>query len=132
MAIPLLKRLLLIVLVALLPGCYKQSIRHVASDISLLQSGSTTREEVLLYWGEPEQRRFDAENREVWIYYQVKKSFLRRTPIIGGSMGSEQYDLAIITFDGDVVRNCTYRSLTEREMKKFEMGRDEPSPARHQ
>jgi hypothetical protein len=119
MAIPLLlKRSMLILLLALvLPACHRQPVRHFSSDVSLLLPGSTTKQEVLSSWGAPEQRQLE-ENGETWIYYQANKSFLRKAPLLGGKMGREQYDVAIITFQGEVVRNCTYRSFDEHEFER--------------
>jgi hypothetical protein len=120
MAIPLLlKRLMLVLLLALaLAACQRQPVRHFSSDVSLLLPGSTTKEEVLSYWGAPEQRQFDSQKGETWIYYQVNKSFLRKTPLLGGKMGREQYDVALIAFQGEVVRSCTYRSFDEKEFER--------------
>jgi hypothetical protein len=53
----------------------------------------------------------------LWIYYQVNKSTLRKTPYVGDKLGSEEYDVLHITFNGDIVETCTYRSLTKEEFQ---------------
>jgi hypothetical protein len=114
----LLKRLMLLMLLLLvLPACQRQPVRHFSADVSLLVPGRTTKQEVLSSWGAPEQRQLD-EKGDTWIYYQANKSFLRRTPLLGGKMGREEYDVAIITFRGEVVRSCTYRSFDEHDFER--------------
>jgi hypothetical protein len=124
----LLKRSMVALLLALvLSACHRQPVRHFSSDVSLLLPGSTTKQEVLASWGAPEQRQLASPQGETWIYYQVNKSFLRKAPLLGGKMGREQYEVAIITFQGEVVRSCTYRSFNEQEFERAGISRSEPT-----
>jgi hypothetical protein len=122
------KQAMVILVVSLaLAGCYRQPVRHLSSDVSLLQPGSTTKQEVLTYLGPPDQRRPDSREGEIWIYHQSKKSFLRKTPLVGRKVGRQQYDVAIITFRGEVVHASTYRSFDEQEFEEAGIGQGESS-----
>lgn len=102
----------------LLPACTHQPVRHLSSDVCLLVPGQMTKKDVLGYLGEPEQRRTDANGQEVWVYYEVNKSTMRKTPYIGNRLGFENYDVVTITFANERVEACVYRSLTEEEFDK--------------
>ena len=69
------------------------------------------------YMGPPDDQQVD-QYGEMWIYYQVNKSLLRKTPFIGDKLGTEDVDVVTIRFQGDQVTACAYRSLTEDEFKK--------------
>lgn len=98
-------------------GCfYRDPVRHLSSDICLI-TPNLTQKEVLATLGSPDQKQ-KGEQGEIWIYYEVKKSFLRKTPYIGEKLGSENYDVVTITFAGDTVSTCLYRAYNEEEIKK--------------
>lgn len=99
------------------PGCYyREPVRHLASDISLI-TPNLTRQEVLNALGHPDHKQ-ESEGGEIWTYYEVKQSTLRKTPLLGTKLGAEQYDVATITFAGDRVRTCVYRSFDESDLEK--------------
>ncbi len=102
----------------LLAGCHGQPVRHLSSDVCLLLPGQMTKKDVLGYLGDPSQRRIGSGGQEVWVYYDVKKSTLRKTPWIGDRLGYANFDVVTITFAGDLMRACVYRSLTEEEFAK--------------
>lgn len=98
----------------LLPACSShQPVRHLSSDVCLLLPGQMTQKDVVGYMGEPNQRRTGSDGREVWLYYEVRQSTLRKTPFIGNRLGSAEYDVVTITFVGDAMQACVYRSLDE-------------------
>jgi len=100
-----------------LSGCFfKAPVRHLASDVCLMSQG-TTRQEVTKYMGPPDDQQVD-QYGEMWIYYQVNKSLLRKTPFIGDRLGTEDVDVVTIRFEGEQVTACAYRSLTVDEFKK--------------
>ncbi|OKY76401.1 MAG: hypothetical protein BM485_03965 [Desulfobulbaceae bacterium DB1] len=112
----------------LLAGCFFRSpVRHLASDVCLLTQG-TTREEVLTYMGPPDDQQVD-QYGEMWIYYQVNKTLLRKTPYIGEKLGNEDVDVVTIRFAGEKVTTCAYRSLTPEEFKKSGISRNDELPA---
>ena len=102
-----------------LSGCfYRDPVRHLASDICLV-TPNLSQEEVLAMLGPPVLRRVTPEEGETWIYYEAKKSTLRKTPYLGDRMGYENYQVATITFFAGQVRTCVYRALTEEEFQKL-------------
>lgn len=103
-------------------GCYRPAVRHLSSDASLIVLGKTTKKEVLGYLGTPDKRVISPDGGEVWHYYQVKKSMLRKTPYIGGKLGSEEYDVLHVVFANDIVRDCVYRLLSEEGFQKSGIG----------
>ncbi len=112
--------LTLILLILFLPSCSHKPVRHLASDICLMTQG-TSKKEVLTYMGSPDEQRTDQQG-ELWIYYQVNKSLLRKTPYIGGNFGDENVDVVTIRFAGDLITTCVYRSLTDEEFRKSGIG----------
>lgn len=77
--------------------------------------------------GPPNEQRMD-QHGEVWIYYQVNKSMLRKTPYIGDKLGDEDVEVVTVHFMGDQISTCAYRSLTPEEFKKTGIGSlNEPS-----
>lgn len=101
-------------------ACSSKPVRHLASDICLMTQG-TTRQEVITYMGPPDEQRVD-QYGEIWVYYQVNKSLLRKTPYIGDSLGTEDVDVVTVRFAGDQVTTCAYRSLTPEEFKESGIG----------
>jgi len=71
--------------------------------------------------GPPDEQHTD-QYGEIWIYYQVNKSLLRKTPYIGDKLGDEDVEVVTVHFMGDQVSTCAYRSLTPEEFKKTGIG----------
>lgn len=106
-------------------GCfYHDPVRHLSSDICLV-TPNLTQKEVLASLGPPDQKQ-KGEQGEIWIYQEVKKSLLRKTPYIGEKLGSKDYEVVTITFAGDRVSTCLYRSYNEEELKKSGITISEP------
>ncbi|MBU0485045.1 MAG: hypothetical protein KKB30_11100 [Proteobacteria bacterium] len=109
---------LFIFLLFLITACgAKEPVRHLSSDVCLVMPEKTTRQEVLSFMGNPDQRQVSPEGDEKWIYARVKKSFWRQTPLIGNYFGFETYDVVTVTFLGDKVFTCVYRELDEKDYK---------------
>ena len=116
-ALPLRFVLCLCLLGFAVTGCfYRDPVRHLSSDICLV-TPNLTQKEVLSSLGTPDQKQ-KGEEGEVWIYYEVKKSLLRKAPYVGEKLGSQDYDVVTITFAGDRVSTCLYRAYDEEELKK--------------
>ncbi|GAB4335409.1 MAG: hypothetical protein Kow0089_05100 [Desulfobulbaceae bacterium] len=107
-------------LLFLLGGCYSKPVRHLASDASLIRAGESTRAEVLQYLGEPDGRRTVAPGVEELVYYEDKRSLLQRSPVVGPMMGTEGYEILVITLTGDLVTSSEFRTFTKGEMERFE------------
>jgi len=105
-------------LLLVLAGCFRpKPVQHLAADACLITPKLSTRQDVLNYLGEPAESQKHEDGSEEWIYYQVNKSLLRKTPYIGDKLGNEEYDVLYITFTGDNVVTCTYRSLSKKEFQ---------------
>ena len=117
MNIRLLSKITLLVLLvtsaAATAGCSRKNVRHLASDVCMISKG-ISQQEVLTYLGHPDERKAGAEG-ETWVYYQVNKSILRKTPFIGDNLGSENVEMATVQFAGDKVITCVYRSIVHEE-----------------
>ena len=98
-----------------LAGCAKKNVRHLASDVCLVSPEKTSKEQVLVYLGQPDQQYEMADGGETWIYYDAKKTALRDTPYIGDKIGDKKYEMVTVTFTGQIVQTVIYRSLTEEE-----------------
>ena len=101
-----------------LTGCHYKPVSHIASDVCLVSPGVSP-QEVITYLGIPEERRLNEQKNEVWVYYQVNKSFLRKTPFIGDKLGNKDYELVTVTFLNGKVSTCAYHSYTEEEVAKL-------------
>jgi hypothetical protein len=107
-------------LLLMLTGCFRHPpVQHLAADASLLTPGKSTRQEVLTYLGEPAEKQQLADNTEMWIYHQVRKSTLREAPYVGEFLGTEEYDVLSVTFSADTVQTVTYRMVPEKDFKKI-------------
>ena len=105
-------------LLFLLAGCFhRKPVQHLAADACLITPKLTTRQDVLNYLGEPAESLKHEDGSEEWIYYQANKSLLRKTPYVGDKLGSEEYDILHIIFNGDIVQTCIYRNLPEKEFQ---------------
>lgn len=80
---------------------------------------STTRQEVLSFLGEPDQKFTATDKTETWLYLKVNKSFAKKLPLLGDKLGEQNYETVTITFTGDLVRTCLYRQFDETEFGKF-------------
>lgn len=108
--------ILLLTIPVLIFGCgSKEPVRYLASEVSLITPQKTTKQEVLTYMGEPNEKSVDMDRGEVWTYYQVNKDLIRKTPYIGDRFGHEEYDVVTITFQGEMVNTCVYRMLKQGE-----------------
>jgi len=107
--------LAVVVMLLFLPACYNKSIRHLASDASLIEVGRSTRTDVLTYLGEPDlQRRLD-DNREEWVFVEEKVSSMQRAPIVGTYFDGRGYDKVFIILENDIVQSCQFRDFEDDE-----------------
>jgi len=99
-----------LVVLLLLVSCTNKPVRHLASDASLIKPGTTTKDDVLTYLGDPDAQQMTSETNERWIYYEETKSKMQNTPYIGNFFNAKGYSRIVVTFDGDNVVDCTYSS----------------------
>lgn len=104
-----------ILLSVLLAGCQGSPEPHLPAEVIALEEGMSGKE-VKARLGDPDFRQETTEGKE-WIYSHVNKSLLRRTPLIGGFLGSADVDVLTVEFQQDRVENFLYESLTPEEFK---------------
>ncbi len=106
---------LLLILLAVLTGCYNKPVRHLASDASLIKVGSSSRNDVLTYLGEPDKQRTHPDGRVEWVYTEEKPSGYQRMPLVGGFFSGDGYDKIYVIFKDDVVQSCQFREFDDDE-----------------
>lgn len=99
-------------------GCGGKYVRHLASDVSMVTPGTTTKQEVINYLGQPDVEYEMAAGDILWVYYEERKDLLRKTPYIGYKIGKETYEIVRVTFSGDNVENIDYMTMKEDEFKE--------------
>ncbi len=118
------KRILLCCLTALLfTGCMNTPVRHLASDASLVTPGTSTRNDVLTYLGDPDERQEKGIGPDRWFYYEEQRSAIQRTFFVGKWFGPKSVSRIIVTFDGDIVTDIQYNAS---ESGQFESAGEQP------
>ncbi len=114
---PSLFRLFLVPIIVsfLLAGCYNRPVRHLASDVSLIKVGHSSREEVLVYLGEPDVQRMVSANLEEWVYIEEEESFYQQAPWVGEVFSADGYGKIVVTLANDVVIGCQYSAFNKDE-----------------
>lgn len=107
--------ILILILSAVLSGCYNKPRRHLASDAILIEVGSSDRNDVLTYLGEPDKQRVLGNGREEWVFIEERPSGLQRTPLVGGFFKGDGYDNVFIVFQDDIVQLCQFREYDKDE-----------------
>lgn len=106
----------------LIGGCSSHEyVRHLASDACLVTPQKSSKQEIQAYFGPPDKKQVLNSGDEEWTYFQQNKSLLRKTPYVGGKLGTEHYDVLIVVFRGDTVDLCQYRMLTDKEFKESQI-----------
>lgn len=99
-------------------GCARKNVRHLASDVSLVSPGTTTKQEVFNYLGQPDAEYKMSDGSLLWVYREAKSSMLRDTPYIGEKIGEEMYEVVKVTFNGDIVQDIGFKTMSEEEFKE--------------
>jgi hypothetical protein len=102
-------------LLLLLSGCFYKPVRHLASDASLITVGESTRQDLLRYLGEPNGRRTVSPGVEEYVYYEDQRNTMERMPMVGPFMGTEGYQMLLITLTGDQVTDSVFRTFRKDE-----------------
>ncbi len=108
--------LFLLLPVLLLYGCQGSPVPHLTGDVIMLEEGMS-KKEVKAYLGEPNSRQEEATDKQ-WIYTHVDKDLLRKTPLIGGFMGSATVNIVTVHFRQDKVTGFSYQTMTPKQYKK--------------
>ncbi|MFH0784423.1 MAG: hypothetical protein V2B20_21045 [Pseudomonadota bacterium] len=108
--------LLLFLAFCTLSGCYMTPVRHLASDVALLQVGKTTSEDVVVFLGDPDEQHDLGDGVQKWLYRDKSVGFLQRTPLIGSKLGSPEVRQAVVTLKNGVVSACDYSYSDQDDM----------------
>jgi len=106
----IIRLLLCISVLVLLVSCSSKPVRHLASDASMVKTGTSTKEDVLAFLGDPDAQQMVSETSERWIYYEETQSSLQKMPYVGGFFNSTGYSRIVVTFEDDIAVDCTYSS----------------------
>ena len=98
-----------------LAGCSGTPTRYLVSDVCMIKTGETSREEVLKLMGDPDSKRMVTPEIEEWVYYEEDRATLQNTPLVGGMFDPDGYNMVVITFSGDTVATCRYNGFEEDE-----------------
>ncbi|PIE72556.1 MAG: hypothetical protein CSA20_07380 [Deltaproteobacteria bacterium] len=90
-----------------LAGCSSPQ-RHLASDVGLLQTGISTKQDVLVYLGNPDRQKDLGAGVEKWFYRQVDPGLLKKSPLIGRYFAEKKVETAIITFTNGKVSDIAF------------------------
>jgi hypothetical protein len=112
-----------LLLIAGMAGCARKNVRHLASDVSLVSPGTTKKQEVLNYLGQPDAEYKMDGGDILWVYYEEKTTLLGNTPYLGEKFGKKTYEIVKVVFAGDNVRSIGYRTMREEDFN--ESGLDE-------
>lgn len=91
-------------------------VRHLASDVALLQVGKTTSEDVVVFLGEPDEQKDLGDGVQKWLYRDKSVGILQRTPLIGSKLGSPEVKQVVITLKNGVVATCDYSYSDKDDM----------------
>jgi hypothetical protein len=107
--------LLVVGLLLLLVGCSGTPTRHLVSDVCMIKSGQSSRQDVLTLMGEPDSKRMVSPDVEEWVYYEEDRSMMQDTPLVGGVFDANGYNMVRITLSADIVNSCRYSGFEDDE-----------------
>ncbi|SDO47639.1 hypothetical protein SAMN05660330_00339 [Desulforhopalus singaporensis] len=109
--------LLLIGMLLALSACYTKPVRHLGADVSLLSEGESTKEDVLIFLGDPDDQVQLDGNRVKWLYLDKNMSLMEKTPFFGKYVGAPEITQVVVTFNNGVVESIDYSSSDQDELE---------------
>lgn len=95
-------------LVLNLASCAGKPRRYLAADASLIRPGMSSAE-VERMFGRPHALRPAPSGREEWYYYEVRRPFWQRIPLVGKHLGRPDVEaLQVVMGAGRVVKAVYY------------------------
>jgi len=110
-----------LLLISGMVGCARKNVRHLASDVSLVSPGTTKKQEVLNYLGQPDAEYKSDGGGVLWVYYEEKNTLLGKTPYLGKKFGKKTYEIVKVLFAGDNVQSIGYRTMREEDFNESEL-----------
>ncbi|WP_456431798.1 hypothetical protein [Thermosulfuriphilus sp.] len=92
-----------------LSGCGGGRRVYLANEACLIKKGQSNRAEVLNLLGPPDKVVRQANGWEIWYYFNVNKSTLKKFPLLGSRLGREEIEILEIIFAGNQVYQCRYQ-----------------------
>jgi hypothetical protein len=96
-------------------GCHTRPVRHLVSDVSLIQKGETSRQELLTLLGEPDSRSQVADNQEEWIYHEQSPARLQSLPYADRFFKSPGAQRIVVLVQGEQVLDCRYEYQSRQD-----------------
>lgn len=115
MALKNLTRLLILAILLGISGCYVTPVRHLAADAAMVQVGVTTRDDVIVFLGPPDEHQDLEGGAEALIYEEEHRSFFEKLPLLGKHIGNPEYRKVVIILRKGIVVKCSYSSSDEDE-----------------
>lgn len=106
---------LLMGLVLLGSGCSGTPRRNLVSDVCMLKTGQSSRQDVLAIMGVPDTKRRVKAGLEEWVYYEEDRAVLQDTPMLGQLFLANGYNKVIVTLQGDTVEAASYSGYQKDE-----------------
>jgi hypothetical protein len=103
--------LFLIIAWFFLIGCATKPGPNLASKSSLIHPQSTTKSEILQYFGPPVQVFVTQDGKEEWYYYYRVRNFWEDLPIVRNYKGEDYTEVLKIVFQGEVVEEAHYYTV---------------------
>jgi len=100
--------LLIVILAFSLINCSGAPERNLASEACLVHKGLSTRTEVYQLLGPPDKIVRGPSGTEDWYYYHVNRSALKKIPLLGEKVGTEEIEVLRISFRGEKAVDCIY------------------------
>ncbi len=111
--------MLLCGLLSLISGCYNKPVRHLAADVGLVKVGVSTKDDVLVFLGNPDEEFVGEDGTLNWIYLKSRKTVAEKLPWLGEKIGSPERTRVAVQFQGDVVSRVDY-SLSDSDDLRWE------------
>ncbi len=106
---------LVFLLALVLAGCSGTPTRHLVSDVCMIKTGQTSRQEVLTLMGDPDSKRMVNPGVEEWVYYEEDRSMMQDTPLVGGAFDANGYNMVRIVLAKGIVVSCRYSGFESDE-----------------
>lgn len=111
-----LRLILCLFLLSATAGCYNTPVRHLSSDVALIDVGTSSRSDVLVYLGEPDDQVIQGDGVERWLYNDTRKTFIEGAPVVGKYLGTPEEIQVIVTLQNNVVQDCTFTSADKDDL----------------
>ncbi len=100
-----------------LGACHNKPVRHLVSDVALIEAGLSSREDVLIYLGEPDAVSGGENGVERWLYTdELHQSVFTEAPYIGKYIGQPEIVKVVVVLRGDMVEDCIFSSSDEDDL----------------